>query len=103
MTRKERKPLDSLAEQFVYGQSEVSLPQPEPSLSEPVAAEPQIKEKSNLMTRLTDTPEREATIRLTVDLPESMHKRLSIFAAQTGKKKAEIVRILLEDALGKVE
>jgi predicted DNA-binding protein len=48
------------------------------------------------------TPPKEATIRFTVDLPASMHRRLSILAARTGKKKAEIVRVLLKEALEKV-
>lgn len=43
------------------------------------------------------------TIRFTVDLPVSMHKKLSGKAARTGKKKAEIVRLLLDEALEGVE
>lgn len=30
---------------------------------------------------------------------ETMHRKLSILAARTGKKKAEIVRMLLDEAL----
>jgi predicted DNA-binding protein len=36
-------------------------------------------------------------------LPASMHRKLSILAAKTGKKKAEIVRMLLDDALADVD
>ena len=42
-------------------------------------------------------------IRLTVDLPESMHRKLSVLAAKTGRKKAEIIRLLLNEALQDVE
>jgi predicted DNA-binding protein len=52
------------------------------------------------MSRLLEAPEqKEATIRFTVDLPESTHRKLSILAAKTGRKKAEIVRALLDDLL----
>lgn len=52
------------------------------------------------ISRLTEAaPDKEPTVRLTVDLPQSMHKKLSILCANTGKKKVEVVRILLEDAL----
>ena len=42
---------------------------------------------------------KEATVRFTVDLPESMHRDLSILAAKRGVSKADIVRLLLDDAL----
>lgn len=42
---------------------------------------------------------KEATVRFTVDLPESMHRDLSILAAKRGVSKADLVRILLNDAL----
>lgn len=45
---------------------------------------------------------KEATVRFTVDLPESMHRDLSILAAKRGVSKADIVRLLLEDALKEI-
>lgn len=54
--------------------------------------------KSSLMNKLQVEP-KEATTRFTVDLPNSMHRKLSILAAKTGRKKAEIVRMLLAEAL----
>jgi hypothetical protein len=57
------------------------------------------KSGGNLMSRLMATPEKEATVRITVDLPKSMHQKLSMLSARTGKKKAEIVRMLLDDVL----
>ena len=96
-----RKPLsDTLAENFVYGQSAVNptpvSPQPSKELIEPT---PVIQEAS-LMSRLLEMSEqKEATKRFTVDLPESMHRKLSILAAKTGRKKADIIKTLLEDLL----
>ena len=85
MTKK-RKPLsndDDLAKQFVYGEAP-----PSPKQNKPQEVEP---------------PSKETTVRLTVDLAESMHRKLSILAARTGKKKAEIVRALLDAALQDVD
>lgn len=122
--RKNRKSLDDvLARQFIYGEKQhetlgeaaprqaLSEPSPEQfSLpdSESVAAQSVVnisldaKEKTSSELPLMDkfqTPPKEATIRFTVDLPTSMHRKLSILAARTGKKKAEIVRVLLDEAL----
>jgi hypothetical protein len=86
MTKK-RQPLnndDNLAKQFVYGEA---IP-PSPKQNKPQEVEP---------------PPKETTIRLTVDLAESMHRKLSILAARTGKKKSEIVRALLDAALQDVD
>ena len=66
--------------------------------SAPVSSPPQ--PPTSLMSRLMqNTPEKEPTVRLTVDLPQSMHKKLSILCANTGMKKVEVVRMLLDDAL----
>jgi methionine-rich copper-binding protein CopC len=55
---------------------------------------------TSLMSRLMqNTPEKEATVRLTVDLPKSTHTKLSVLCAHNGLKKAEVVRMLLEEAL----
>jgi len=57
-----------------------------------------------LMTQLIQSvPQKEATVRLTVDLTETQHRKLSILCARTGRKKAEIVRMLLSEALGGTE
>jgi hypothetical protein len=58
--------------------------------------------KTNFITSFS-VPNTEATTRFTVDLPLSMHRKLSILAARTGRKKAEIVRMLLDEALSDVE
>lgn len=100
--KKPRKPLDdALARQFVYGNGT--------QVTEPESKEPQeqlvIDEKrkeSDLMSKL-QVPSKEPTVRFTVDLTEPMHRKLSILAAKTGRKKAEIVRLLLDEALKDVE
>ena len=64
--------------------------------SAPVPPQPPTSLISRLMQ---NTPEKEPTVRLTVDLPQSTHKKLSILCANTGMKKVEVVRMLLDDAL----
>ncbi len=115
-TKRNRKSLDdALAQQFIYGEkqpesSEESAPETISSLASPESPSPKISKrtvadttqklsnKSRLMEKLT-LPPKEATVRFTVDLSESLHQRLSLLAATTGMKKADIVRLLLNDAL----
>ncbi|HSF73585.1 MAG TPA: hypothetical protein VLA84_07275 [Microcoleus sp.] len=122
--KKSRKPLDdALAKRFIYGeksqgeepeaaeeQTPSKLPTEQPSpekrlsartpqdVGASFAARKKIPHSSIRMDQF-QTPPKEATVRLTVDLPTSMHRKLSILAARTGKKKAEIVRVLLLDVL----
>ncbi|MEL6556423.1 MAG: CopG family transcriptional regulator [Cyanobacteria bacterium J06621_11] len=42
---------------------------------------------------------KEPTTRFTADLPDSLHRRLTIAAAMSGKKKVDIVRELLDASL----
>lgn len=109
--RKSRKSLDDiLAQQFIYGEGLQKLDR---GLSpKPTSSEPPFEPKADVslgatgetpneppLTDKFQTPPKEATIRLTVDLPASMHRRLSLLAARTGKRKAEIVRVLLDEVL----
>ena len=55
--------------------------------------------KPNFMSRLQRITPKEPTVRFTIDLTESMHRNLSVLAAKTGRKKAEIIRLLLDEAL----
>ena len=112
MTGKKRKPLqDALAREFVYGQKDEQAQPEEPEtqdqtqpeiLPQPTITPTPQPAKSSIMSQL-EQPSKEPTIRLTVDLPESMHRKLSILAAKTNRKKVEIVRFLLDDALKDVE
>ena len=121
--KRSRKPLDdALAQQFIYGgklhgteeelapedTSDVSPPEQSSSTnSENIVAQNTANEPSRATEKRAklplmgkfQTPPKEATIRFTVDLPQSMHRRLSVLAARTGKSKAEIVRVLLDEAL----
>lgn len=112
---KKRKSLDdTLASEFVYGQnkeepqpvtSEVEeeiIEEPEPPPKKTTAAKT-AKAKSSIVSKLQQESVKEPTVRLTVDLPQSMHRKLSMLAAKTGKKKAEIVRFLLDEALEEVD
>jgi hypothetical protein len=80
----------------------------EPSVEAPAIAAPTNpiapQPSPSLMSRLMqNTPEKEATVRLTVDLPKSTHTKLSILCAHHGLKKAEVVRMLLDEALKDTE
>ncbi|MEO1509998.1 MAG: hypothetical protein AAFU84_20355 [Cyanobacteria bacterium J06633_23] len=48
----------------------------------------------------TDAPER--NIRFTADLPESLHRRLTMAAATSGKRKVDIVRAILDAVLPQI-
>ena len=127
MTAKKRRPLGSAMEEFVFGTKEAaSPPTPEivssaakptasltpeavlptstpllPEVSAPQPVSIQSKELS-LMSKL-QAPDKEATVRFTVDMSETLHRKLSMLAARTGRKKVDIVRMLLEDGLKEVE
>ena len=74
-------------------------PQPEASTPEPVPIQSKMP---SLMSKL-QAPDKEATVRFTVDMSESLHRKLSMLAAKTGRKKVDIVRMLLEDGLKDVD
>ncbi|MEZ4536960.1 MAG: hypothetical protein R3D26_18485 [Cyanobacteriota/Melainabacteria group bacterium] len=86
-----RKSLDqSLAEKFVYGESDKT---PETKKKELDFAPPEENKSASIASR------KEPTKRFTVDLPVSLHKRFSVAAIEADKDKAEIIRQLIEDFL----
>lgn len=127
MTAKKRKPLDSALEEFVFGTKEGAPVPTEPkvgspvltptasqtpeiveaALSAPTASEPEslaaesipVQLKESSLTHRLQVPDKEATVRFTVDMSESLHRKLSMLAAKTRRKKVDIVRMLLEDGL----
>ncbi len=115
MTGKKRKSLDdSLANEFVFG-GDKTEDQPlneQEEIEQPVESAPEVESVSpttenkdkelSLMEKLQVQP-KETTKRFTVDLEESMHRKLSILAAKTGRSKADIVRLLLDEALKDIE
>ena len=46
-----------------------------------------------------DRTRKESSIRFTVDIPESLNKRLAQLSVDTGKPKTELVRTILDRAL----
>ena len=98
---KPRKPLeDALAQQFVYGQDLAPKKLDDTRTKPPLSlTEDQKSKETDLMSKILKVETKEATVRLTVDLSETMHRKLSLLSARTSKKKAVIVRMLLEGAL----
>jgi hypothetical protein len=114
MNRKQsRKPLtDALAQEFVYGENSTpqvsSKPVETVEVSEPETQlqpkpQPTPPQEPAFMNQLQAIEPKEPTKRFTVDLPESMHRKLSILAARTGRHKSEIVKFLLDQALKDVQ
>jgi len=62
-----------------------TLPPPFASASEPVLIQ---SKESSLMSKL-QAPDKEATVRFTVDMSETLHRKLSMLAAKTGRKKVD--------------
>lgn len=82
---------------------EAPQPQPKPKRQSMKKQSTSAQSKSGVMSKILDVEEKEATVRLTVDMPKSMHQKLTMLSARSGKKKAEIVRLLLDEALSEVE
>jgi hypothetical protein len=113
MTKKPRKSLnDTLAQQFVYGgtqpepepepEAPPELPQPKTEPEPSPLPQPQKTERLSLMDKL-QMETKEPTKRFTIDLAESLHRKLSLLCARSGRSKADIVRMLLEEALQDVD
>lgn len=97
-----RKPLDDAFEKrFVFGESAAPTP-PTPTSPEPAGTEPAGTDNptpnSNPWADLKAN-EREASVRLNVDIPLSLNDKLAEKARQLRKPKTELVRRLLEWAL----
>lgn len=112
MTKKRRKALnDSLAKEFVYGSSPPTEPEtkppqetakPEPTPEPKPEPKPKKSQKLSLMDKL-QAETKEPTKRFTIDLAESLHRKLSLLSVRSGRSKADIVRMLLEEALQDVD
>lgn len=58
------------------------------------------KAQGDIISQILAPPSsKEPTTRFTADLPDSLHRRLTIAAAMSGKKKVDIVRELLDASL----
>ena len=58
-----------------------------------------VQSKESSLTHRLQAPDKEVTVRFTVDMSETLHRKLSMLAAKTGRKKVDIVRMLLEEGL----
>jgi hypothetical protein len=87
-----RKKLDDLGLEFVYGGDNppAEVPTPKPTA-------PTDRTANDLFADLDS--EREATIRITMDLPVSLHKRLRRFAMSKNKHMVEIGRVIFDKTL----
>ena len=118
---KKRKSLDdSLANDFVFGEDkpepeaastpkveveeEITPVESESTSIAPIQAKSEVKlsTSSSLMEKL-QVEAKEGTKRFTIDLRESVHRKLSILSARTGRSKADIIRMVLDDVLKDVE
>ncbi len=99
MSKKPKKTLDDVAAQFIFGKSgneDTSTPSAQPKL--PVA------DSSGLLEKLKKEPQqRVKPIRVSLDLDPEMHQRLTELANRLGRKKSEVLRILITQALLELE
>ena len=121
MTKKRKSLNDSLANSFVFGgdkpeTEEVATEETAPEVEEVKAVEEEstpnatiepksdvkLSASSSLMEKL-QVEAKEGTKRFTIDLRESVHRKLSILSARTGRSKADIIRMVLDDVLADVE
>jgi len=92
----ERKKMSEAARQFIQtGQVHPSSP--------PSASSAQPTSSSLRQELLGDEPATESSVRFTVDLPRSLHRRLDQLSTDSGKPKTELVRIMIRRALENVD
>jgi hypothetical protein len=94
---KPRKKLDETAAKFIFGDSELQKPEAD-------LPAPELLHKSELLEKLTKQPtERVKPIRVSLDLDPETHKRLTALAKRLGRRKSEVLRILVAQALNEIE
>jgi hypothetical protein len=99
MTKKPKKTLDDVAAQFIFGNldnEDTSTPSAQPKLPR--------ADSSGLLEKLKKEPQqRVKPIRVSLDLDPEMHQRLTELANRLGRKKSEVLRILITQALAEIE
>jgi len=97
-----RKKLSDAQKQFIAG-DDINT-----EVSQQVLAEANTKVSTEISDRIGadlkqelfgDRKSKESSIRFTVDIPESLNKRLAQLSVDTGKPKTELVRTILDRAL----
>jgi hypothetical protein len=104
-TAKKRKPLDSPENQIVYSVQEPERT-PTPATPEPIPTplkqrKPSSSSESSESTLIKKLQafQKAPTVRFTVDLSESLRRKLAAATSKAGCKKVDIVRMLLENGL----
>ncbi len=78
---------------------EITTAEDESTPIAPMKEEKPVEKESkelSLMEKL-QVEAKEGTKRFTIDLRESVHRKLSILSARTGRSKADIIRMVLDD------
>ena len=97
-----RKKLSDAQKQFIAG-DDVNTEASQQANTEAIA-EISNDIGSNLKQELFgDRKTKESSIRFTVDIPESLNKRLAQLSVDTGKPKTELVRTILDRALNSLD
>ena len=93
-----RKKLTDAQQQFISGE-DLSI-----KVSQQVDTEDRDDIGSNLKKELFGDEEvKESSVRFTVDIPSSLHKRLNQLSVDTRKPKTELVRTILKQALNSLD
>ena len=93
-----RKKLSDAQKQFITG-DDINAQANQQVLAE-VSTEISDDIGANLKQELFgDRKSKESSIRFTVDIPESLNKRLALLSVDTGKPKTELVRTIINQAL----
>jgi hypothetical protein len=98
-----RKPLNEKLDKFIFGREEENGKPADDSKKTRQSEQDLEKKLSDLLDKLTkDSPRQEKPIRVSLDLSPDMHNKLTNLANRTGRKKSEILRILLEQAFEEI-
>jgi hypothetical protein len=98
-----RKPLNEKLDKFIFGREDTNGKFTDNSETAKQSEQDLEKESNDLLDKLTkDSPRKEKPIRVSLDLSPPMHKKLTNLANRTGRKKSEILRILLEQAFEEI-
>lgn len=97
-----RKKLSDAQKQFIAG-DDINTEAPQQAIAEAnnqVSTEISDRIGADLKQELFgDRKTKESSIRFTVDIPESLNKRLAQLSVDTGKPKTELVRTIIDRAL----
>ena len=97
-----RKKLSDAQKQFIAG-DDINTQASQQVLAE-VSTEISDDIGANLKQELFgERKSKESSIRFTVDIPESLNKRLAQLSVDTGKPKTELVRTILDRALSSLD